>query len=63
MIRNLGWTDLGKNLPEEYRSLPYYNFQAIFRFNELFSESSVQGNTGTPARVSFFCVNCHDTQA
>ena len=26
MIKNIGWTDLGKNLPEEYRNLPYYNF-------------------------------------
>ena len=26
MIKNLGWTDLGKNLPQEYRNLPYYNF-------------------------------------
>ena len=26
MIKNLGWTDLGKNLPEEYRNIPYYNF-------------------------------------
>ena len=26
MIKNLGWTDLGENLPEEYRNLPYYNF-------------------------------------
>ena len=25
-IKNLGWTDLGKNLPEGYRNLPYYNF-------------------------------------
>ena len=26
MIKNLGWTDFGKNLPEEYRNFPYYNF-------------------------------------
>lgn len=25
-IKNLGWTDLGANLPEEYRNLPHYNF-------------------------------------
>lgn len=26
MIKNLGWTYLGANLPEEYRNLPYCNF-------------------------------------
>ncbi len=26
MIKNLGWTDLGMNLPEEYRNHPCYNF-------------------------------------
>ena len=26
MIKNLGWTDLGENLPEEYKEYPYYNF-------------------------------------
>lgn len=26
MIKNLGWTDLGENLPEEYREHPYFNF-------------------------------------
>ncbi len=26
MIKNLGWTELGKNLPEEYKDHPYYNF-------------------------------------
>lgn len=25
-IKNLGWTDFGKNLPSEYKSLPYFNF-------------------------------------
>lgn len=26
MIKNLGWTDLGENLPEEYKGHPYFNF-------------------------------------
>ncbi len=26
MIKNLGWTDLGKNLPKKYKNHPYYNF-------------------------------------
>ena len=26
MIKNLGWTDLGENLPAEYKDHPYYNF-------------------------------------
>ena len=26
MLKNLGWTDLGENLPEEYKNHPYYNF-------------------------------------
>lgn len=26
LVKELGWTDLGKNLPREYRSLPYFNF-------------------------------------
>ena len=26
MIKDLGWTDLGKNLPEEYKDCPYFNF-------------------------------------
>ncbi len=26
MIKNLGWTDLRENLPEEYKNHPYYNF-------------------------------------
>ncbi len=26
MIKNLGWTDLGENLPEEYKDYPYFNF-------------------------------------
>lgn len=26
MIKNLGWTDLGQNLPKEYMNHPYYNF-------------------------------------
>lgn len=25
-IKNLGWTDFGKNLPEEYKGCPYFNF-------------------------------------
>jgi len=25
-VKNLGWTDFGKNLPFEYQSLPYFNF-------------------------------------
>ncbi|WP_275533118.1 hypothetical protein [Lachnoclostridium sp. An169] len=25
-VRNLGWTGLGDELPEEYRDLSYYNF-------------------------------------
>ena len=25
-IKNLGWTDLGENLPTEYKNLPYFNF-------------------------------------
>ena len=25
-IKNLGWTDLGKNLPVEYQGLPVFNF-------------------------------------
>jgi len=26
LICNLGWTDLGKNLPEKYKRIPYFNF-------------------------------------
>ncbi len=26
MIKDLGWTDLGKDLPEEYKDHPYFNF-------------------------------------
>ena len=26
MLKNLGWTDLGDNLPEEYKDHPYFNF-------------------------------------
>ena len=26
LVKNLGWTDLGKNLPPEYRGYPYFNF-------------------------------------
>ena len=26
MLKNLGWTDLGRNLPQEYRDHPYFNF-------------------------------------
>lgn len=26
LVENLGWTELGKNLPEEYREYPYFNF-------------------------------------
>ena len=25
-VKNLGWTDLGANLPVEYQGLPYFNF-------------------------------------
>lgn len=25
-VKNLGWTNLGRNLPEEYREHPYFNF-------------------------------------
>ncbi len=25
-VKNLGWTDLGNNLPPEYREHPYFNF-------------------------------------
>lgn len=25
-LLNLGWTNLGKDLPEEYRAWPYFNF-------------------------------------
>lgn len=25
-IKNLRWTDLGKNLPEQYRHYPHFNF-------------------------------------
>lgn len=26
LVRNLGWTGLGEDLPEEYRGYPYFNF-------------------------------------
>ena len=26
LIEELGWTDLGENLPVEYQGLPYFNF-------------------------------------
>ena len=26
LVKNLGWTDLGKNLPDEYKRYPYFNF-------------------------------------
>lgn len=26
LVKNLGWTNLGKNLPSEYKQLPYFNF-------------------------------------
>lgn len=26
LVLNLGWTDLDKDIPAEYRSLPYFNF-------------------------------------
>jgi len=26
MIKNLGWTDFGENLPAEYKDYPYFNF-------------------------------------
>ena len=25
-VKNLGWTDLGENLPAEYQGVPYFNF-------------------------------------
>ena len=25
-VKNLGWTNLGKNLPAEYKNCPYFNF-------------------------------------
>ena len=25
-VKNLGWTDLGRNLPDEYKDHPYFNF-------------------------------------
>lgn len=25
-VKNLGWTDLGKKLPKEYKNHPYFNF-------------------------------------
>ena len=25
-VKNLGWTDLGRNLPAEYKGHPYFNF-------------------------------------
>ena len=25
-VKNLGWTELGKNLPAEYKKHPYFNF-------------------------------------
>lgn len=25
-VKNLGWTDLGKNLPDKYKDYPYFNF-------------------------------------
>lgn len=26
LVKNIGWTELGANLPEEYHSYPYFNF-------------------------------------
>ncbi len=26
LVKNLGWTELGKNLPDESRNHPYFNF-------------------------------------
>ena len=26
IVENLGWTNLGDNLPERYKNYPYYNF-------------------------------------
>ena len=26
LVKNLGWTGLGENLPEEYQGYPYFNF-------------------------------------
>ncbi len=26
LVKNLGWTNLGKKLPPEYKLLPYFNF-------------------------------------
>ena len=25
-VKNLGWTDFGKNVPQEYKNCPYFNF-------------------------------------
>ena len=25
-VKSLGWTDLGRDIPEEYQGLPYFNF-------------------------------------
>ena len=26
LVKNIGWTELGADLPEEYRDYPYFNF-------------------------------------
>ena len=26
LVKNLGWTDLGEELPDEYWGIPYFNF-------------------------------------
>ena len=26
LVKNIGWTELGNNLPDEYQGLPYFNF-------------------------------------
>lgn len=26
LVKNLGWTNLGRNLPEKYKNCPYFNF-------------------------------------
>ena len=26
LVKNIGWTELGADLPEEYRNYPYFNF-------------------------------------
>ena len=26
LVKNIGWTDLGEKLPEQYKDYPYFNF-------------------------------------